>query len=135
MNERWREKRKLERYLQAIRLDYDKDIWEEIRQYCWQLFSKKSVTQEELHLLVSLLSRKSKRKMVEDPTEWEDQILDNQDNTVQRVCSQYEEEDTMIRKIMLGRVQFELYLLFEGFLPERECNVRKNKKERSWSRI
>ena len=47
MNKFWKEKQKLDRYLRLIRSDYDEDVWNEIQQYCWQLFSKNEITKEE----------------------------------------------------------------------------------------
>ena len=51
MNKFWKEKQKLDRYLRLIRSDYDEDVWNEIQQYCWQLFSKNEITKEELYQL------------------------------------------------------------------------------------
>ena len=62
MNKLWKGKQELDRYLRLIRSDYDEDVWNEIQQYCWQLFSKNEITKEELYQLATMLSKKTRRK-------------------------------------------------------------------------
>lgn len=59
MNKLWKEKQELDRYLRLIRSDYDEDVWNEIQQYCWQLFSKNEITKEELYQLARKQEEKS----------------------------------------------------------------------------
>ena len=112
MNKFWKEKQKLDRYLRLIRSDYDEDVWNEIQQYCWQLFSKNEITKEELYQLATMLSKKTE---------------------TQSKCWSCDDAENIIPKLLLGRIQLELYFLFEGLL--QDSNIPKKKNGQSRHRI
>ena len=131
MNKLWKEKQELDRYLRLIRSDYDEDVWNEIQQYCWQLFSKNGITKEELYQLASMLSKKTRKKSVE-LSGWE---APEPIKEIQSKCWSCDDAEKIIPKLLLGQIQIELYFLFEGLLQDSENNIQKKINGQSRHRI
>ena len=132
MNKFWKEKQKLDRYLRLIRSDYDEDVWNEIQQYCWQLFSKNGITKEELYQLASMLSKKTRRKKSVELRGWE---ASEPIKETQSKCWSCDDAEKIIPKLLLGQIQLELYFLFEGLLQDGETNIQKKINGQSRHRI
>ena len=132
MNKLWKEKQELDRYLRLIRSDYDEDVWNEIQQYCWQLFSKNGITKEELYQLASMLSKKTRRKKSVELSGWE---APEPIKEIQSKCWSCDDAEKIISKLLLGQIQIELYFLFEGLLQDSENNIQKKINGQSRHRI
>lgn len=132
MNKLWKEKQELERYLKLIRSDYDEDVWNEIRQYCWQLFSKNEITKEELYQLATMLSKKTRRKKSVELSGWE---TPEPMKEIQADGRAHNDVEMTIPKLLLGRIQLELYFLFEGLLQDGEADIQKKINGQSRHRI
>lgn len=132
MNKLWKEKQELNRYLRLIRSDYDEDVWNEIQQYCWQLFSKNEITKEELYQLATILSKKTKRKRSVKSSEWETPEPMKEIQVDGVAC---DDAEKIIPKLLLGQIQLELYFLFEGLLQDGETNIQKKINGQSRHRI
>lgn len=132
MNKFWKEKQELDRYLRLIRSDYDEDVWNEIQQYCWQLFSKNEITKEELYQLASMLSKKTRRKKSVELRGWE---ASEPIKEIQSKCWLCDDAEKIIPKLLLGQIQLELYFLFEGLLQDGKTNIQKKINGQSRHRI
>ena len=130
MNKLWKEKQELDRYLRLIRSDYDEDVWNEIQQYCWQLFSKNEITKEELYQLATMLSKKTRRKKSVELSGWEapEPIKETQSK-----CWSCVDAENIVPKLLVGRLQLALYFLFEGLL--QDSNIPKKINGQSRHRI
>lgn len=122
MNKLWKEKQELERDLKLIRSDYDEGVWNEIQQYCWQLFSKNEITKEELYQLATMLSKKTKRKRSVESSKWKTPEPMKEIQVDGVAC---DDAEKIIHKLLLGQIQLELYFLFKGLVQDGKTNIQK----------
>lgn len=130
MNKLWKEKQELDRYLRLIRSDYDEDVWRDPAILLAAFFKERNYKRRTVWQLATMLSKKTRRKKSVELSGWEapEPIKETQSK-----CWSCDDAENIIPKLLLGRIQLELYFLFEGLL--QDSNIPKKINGQSRHRI